>query len=226
MAAGQRRAAAPAGGPGRGHPRPARPARNPAGPREDLAMTMAAINEVTGGAARPTPSGLPRLLPLVQGVPEDLRTHLARYGRPPLGHPGGLLVNAVQEAGLTGRGGAAFPVYRKLALVARARGRKVIVANGAESEPASRKDALLLRAAPNLVLDGLQLAAEAIGASEAHLYLHPGVSPEITRALAQRSAAGLDWLAVTITEAPPRFLAGQESALVNRLGGGPAVPTF
>ena len=189
-------------------------------------MTMAAINEVTGRAARPAPSGLPRLLPLVQGVPEDLRTHLARYGRPPLGHPGGLLVNAVQEAGLTGRGGAAFPVYRKLALVARARGRKVIVANGAESEPASRKDALLLRAAPNLVLDGLQLAAEAIGASEAHLYLHPGVSPEITRALAQRSAAGLDWLAVTITEAPPRFLAGQESALVNRLGGGPAVPTF
>ena len=76
------------------------------------------------------------------------------------------------------------------------------------------------------MLDGLQLAAEAIGASEAHLYLHPGVSPEILRALASGQAAGLDWLGVTITEAPPRFLAGQESALVNRLGGGPAVPTF
>ena len=71
------------------------------------------------------------------------------------------------------------------------------MANGAESEPASRKDALLLRAAPNLVLDGLQLAAEAIGASEAHLFLHPGVSPEILRALNQRAAAGLDWLDVT-----------------------------
>ena len=193
-------------------------------------MTMAPVNETvdaaTGGAARPSASGLPRLLPLVPGVPEDLRTHLARYGRPPLGHSRGLLINAIQEAGLTGRGGAAFPVYRKLAIVAMARGRKVIVANGAESEPASHKDALLLRAVPNLVLDGLQLAAEAIGASEAHLYLHPGVSPEITRALAQRTAAGLDWIGVTITEAPPRFLAGQESALVNRLGGGPAVPTF
>ena len=76
------------------------------------------------------------------------------------------------------------------------------------------------------MLDGLQLAAEAIGASEAHLFLHPGVSPEILRALNQRAAAGRDWLGVTITEAPPRFLAGQESALVNRLGGGPAVPTF
>ena len=43
--------------------------------------------------------------------------------------------------------------------------------------------------------------------------------------LAERAAAGCDWLEVQITEAPPRFLAGQESALVNRLGGGPARPT-
>jgi NADH:ubiquinone oxidoreductase subunit F (NADH-binding) len=193
-------------------------------------MTMAppneTVNQTVGGAARPAASGLPRLLPLVPGVPEDLRAHLARYGRLPYRGGPGLLIHAVEEAGLTGRGGGAFPVARKLAIVARARGRKVIVANGAESEPASRKDAVLLRAAPNLVLDGLQLAAEAIGASEAHLYLHPGVSPEIGRALYQRQAAGLDWLDVTVTEAPPRFLAGQESALVNRLGGGPAVPTF
>jgi NADH:ubiquinone oxidoreductase subunit F (NADH-binding) len=171
-------------------------------------------------------NGLPRLLPLVPGVPEDLRAHLARYGRPPYRGGPGLLIHAVKAAGLTGRGGAAFPVHRKLAIVAAARGRKVIVANGAESEPASRKDALLLRVAPNLVLDGLQLAAEAIGASEAHLYLHPGVSLEIMSALSERAAAGLDWLGVTITEAPPRFLAGQESALVRRLGGGPALPTF
>jgi NADH:ubiquinone oxidoreductase subunit F (NADH-binding) len=182
------------------------------------------VNEMTSEAAGKHAAGLPRLLPLVPGVPEDLRAHLARYGRPPMGNRD--LIRAVEQAGLTGRGGAAFPVHRKLAIVARARGRKVIVANGAESEPASRKDNLLLRAAPNLVLDGLQLAAEAVGASEAHLYLHPRVNPEITRALAQRHAAHLDRVAVTITEAPPRFLAGQESALVNRLGGGPAVPTF
>jgi NADH:ubiquinone oxidoreductase subunit F (NADH-binding) len=182
------------------------------------------LNEATGGAARQAASGLPRLLPLVPGMSEDVRTHLARYGRPP--YRAGHLVRAVEEAGLTGRGGAAFPVARKLDIVARARGRKVIVANGAESEPASRKDALLLRVAPNLVLDGLQLAAEAIGAIEAYVYVHPGVGHDILRALAQRSAAGLDRIEVTVFEAPPRFLAGQESALVNRLGGGPAVPTF
>jgi len=186
-----------------------------------------------GDQAGNQPAGLPRLLPLAPGVPEDLHAHLARYGRPPY-QAGrapyqagrGQLIDAVEQSGLTGRGGAAFPVHRKLALVAAARGRKVIVANGAESEPASRKDNLLLRAAPHLVLDGLQLAAEAVGATEAHLYLHLGASPEITRALNQRHAAGLDRIHVTVTEAPPRFLAGQEAALVNRLGGGPAVPTF
>jgi NADH:ubiquinone oxidoreductase subunit F (NADH-binding) len=192
-------------------------------------MTMTPVNDTVnvaaGGAAQKQPARLPRLLPLVPGVAEDLRAHLARYGRPPVGHASHL-IQVVEESGLTGRGGAAFPVHRKMAIVARARGRKVIVANGAESEPASHKDALLLRVAPNLVLDGLQLAAEAVGASEAYLYLHPGANAEISRVMNQRRAAGLDWLGVTIVEAPPRFLAGQESALVNRLGGGPAVPTF
>ena len=178
------------------------------------------------GIPGPAPAGLPRLLPLVAGVPEDLRAHLNRHGRPPYRGGRGLLIGSVEAAGLTGRGGAAFPMHRKLGIVAAARGRAVIVANGAESEPASRKDALLLRVAPHLVLDGIQLAAEAVGATDAHLYLHPGTGHEIMRALAERHAAGIDWLAVTVTEAPPRFLAGQESALVNRLGGGPALPTF
>jgi NADH:ubiquinone oxidoreductase subunit F (NADH-binding) len=192
-------------------------------------MTTAAVQEPAmpgAGHPRSAPAGLPRLLPLVAGVPEDLRTHLARHGRPPYRGGRGLLIGSVEAAGLTGRGGAAFPTHRKLAIVAAARGRTVIVANGAESEPASHKDALLLRVAPHLVLDGLQLAAEAIGATEAHLYLHPGTGRVLMQALYERRAAGIDWLGVTVTEAPPRFLAGQESALVNRLGGGPARPTF
>ena len=172
-----------------------------------------------------------RLLP---AAPEDLRAHLARYGPAPYLNQPGALIADVEASGLTGRGGAAFPVHRKLAAVARAgvrppnrqQGRTVVVANGAESEPASRKDELLLQLAPNLVLDGLQLTAEAVGATEAHLYLHHAPGPQILRALAERAARGLDRLAVTITQAPPRFLAGQETAVVNRIGGGPALPTF
>jgi NADH:ubiquinone oxidoreductase subunit F (NADH-binding) len=191
-------------------------------------MAAAALQDPTVPATGVrAPAGLPRLLPPVPGVPEDLRAHLSRHGRPPYRGGRGLLLGSVEAAGLTGRGGAAFPTHRKLRIVAAARGgRVVLVANGAESEPASRKDALLMRVAPHLVLDGIQLTAEAIGATEAHLYLHPGTGREVMRALAERHAAGIDWLAVTVTEAPPRFLAGQESALVNRLGGGPALPTF
>jgi NADH:ubiquinone oxidoreductase subunit F (NADH-binding) len=186
-------------------------------------MTTVTTDPVSGGVARPA-AGLPRLLP---AAPEDLRAHLARYGPAPYRGETGRLIHDIEASGLTGRGGAAFPVYRKLAAVAGARhGRTVAVANGAESEPASRKDDLLLRLAPNLVLDGLQLAAEAVGAAEAQLYLPAAPGPEMLRALAERSSRGLDRLRVTIAQAPPRFLAGQETALVNRLGGGPALPTF
>ena len=169
------------------------------------------------------PAGLPRLLP---SQPEGLRTHLSRFGGVPYRGRPGLLIPEAEAAGLTGRGGAAFPVHRKLAVVAARRGHKVIVANGAESEPASRKDEVLLWAAPHLVLDGLQLAAEAVGADEAYLYLHRGSGSGIARALADRQARDLDRLPVTIAQAPPRFLAGQESALVSRIGGGPAIPAF
>jgi NADH:ubiquinone oxidoreductase subunit F (NADH-binding) len=189
------------------------------------ALNMPAEHETApGGAARQAAAGLPRLLPR---VPEDLQAHLARYGTAPYRGQPGELIGDLEESGLTGRGGAAFPVHRKLAAVASAKStRKVAVANGAESEPASRKDELLLRIAPHLVLDGLQLAAEAVGATEAHLYLHAAPGPQILCALAERAHRRLDLLPVTITQAPLRFLAGQETALVNRLGGGPALPTF
>jgi NADH:ubiquinone oxidoreductase subunit F (NADH-binding) len=187
-------------------------------------MTTILHEQAPGGAARQAAAGLPRLLPQ---APEDLQAHLSRYGTVPYRRQAGLLIRDMEASGLTGRGGAAFPVHRKLTAVAKAKGtRKVVVANGAESEPASRKDELLLRIAPHLVLDGLQLAAEATGATEAHLYLHAAPGPQILRALAERSSRRLDPLPVTITQAPPRFLAGQETALVNRLNGGPALPTF
>jgi NADH:ubiquinone oxidoreductase subunit F (NADH-binding) len=192
-------------------------------------------------AAPPAPiTGLPRLIPA--DAPADpaadrsfsqqsLAGHLARLG--PVPHRGdpSRLIGVVEAAGLTGRGGAAFPVYRKLAAVAgqaRDRRRAVVVANGAEGEPASGKDAALLWGAPHLVLDGLQLAAQATGATEAFLYSHRGeeLSRRLLGALRQRSAAGLDQVEVEFVQAPDAFLAGEESALVSWINGGPARPAF
>ena len=106
-------------------------------------------------------------------------------------------------------------------------------ANGAEGEPASSKDAALLWFAPHLVLDGLQLAAEVIGARTTYLYVHassdarggPDLPWHLQAALAQRQAAGTDRASVELIEAPARFLAGEETALVSRINGGAARPT-
>ena len=64
--------------------------------------------------------------------------------------------NPVALPPATGRGGAAFPVHRKLAAVAQAGTRPVVIGNGAEGEPASEKDKSLLWISPHLILDGLQ----------------------------------------------------------------------
>jgi hypothetical protein len=89
----------------------------------------------------------------------------------PLRRPG-RLIDVVEASGLTGRGGAGYPAGRKMRAVAAGPGRKAVVANGAEGEPASRKDRLLLTRLPHLVLDGIALAAQAVGADEAYLCVH------------------------------------------------------
>jgi len=200
-------------------------------------MTAVTSQEFTDPASWiPGARELPRLLPPAGAgkQAQDLMTHLARYGRLPYRERTGILINDLEAAGLTGRGGAAFPVHRKLAAVLAAadRRRKIptVIANGAESEPASDKDATLLWLAPHLVLDGLQLAAEAVGAQTAILYTHADrehdVGKRLQQALQERHAVGADRVPVQLALAPPRFLAGQETALVSHLAGGPAIPTF
>ncbi len=180
------------------------------------------------GAAAGEP-GLPRLL---RDDPAglDLAAHHRALGAARF--RGRALIEETGVAGLTGRGGAAFPVARKLAAVAAAGGGAVAIGNGAEGEPASSKDAALLWYSPHLVLDGLQLAAEAAGASAAFLYVHaaadrpggPDLAARLRTALEMRAAAGIDRVAVQLAEAPPRFLAGEETALVARINGGAARP--
>ncbi len=191
---------------------------------------MAGWSGRTGHRVAIGESGLPRLL---QDDPAglDLAAHHHVFG--PASFRGAALIEEAGAAGLTGRGGAGFPVARKLAAVAAGGGGAVAVGNGAEGEPASSKDAALLWYSPHLVLDGLQLAAEAAGASTAFLYLHvpdrpgaPDLSARLRHALDLRAAAGVDRIAVQLAEAPPRFLAGEESALVARINGGAARPGF
>ncbi|HTI78128.1 MAG TPA: NADH-ubiquinone oxidoreductase-F iron-sulfur binding region domain-containing protein [Mycobacterium sp.] len=161
---------------------------------------------------------MPRLLAAQRPT---LTEHRLQYGDfPKVAAPE--LISLLNTAGLCGRGGAGFPTGRKIAAVT---GHKpVVVGNGAEGEPLSRKDAVLLSTAPHLVLDGLDLAADAVDADKVYLYLPTHVVPAVSHALNERRAAGLDQFKVTVVEAPNTFVAGEESALIRRIEGGPALP--
>jgi NADH:ubiquinone oxidoreductase subunit F (NADH-binding) len=141
------------------------------------------------------------------------------------------LIDEVERSGLLGRGGAAFPTATKLRAVASARGRAIVVANAAEGEPASLKDRTLLETLPHLVLDGAAIAAEAVDADEAIVCVCETAEASVesmARAIEERrsSASAGSAPLIQLTTVPSHYAAGQESALVNFLNGGPAKPLF
>ncbi len=101
------------------------------------------------------------------------------------------------------------------------------MANGAEGEPASGKDRLLVHQLPHLVLDGAAVAARTLGASQVFVHVHADAVATMERAIAERRRHGLDPVDVEVVVAPDRYLAGQESAVVNAISGQkPATPSF
>ncbi len=188
---------------------------------------MSAAADLPTAAGAPDPLLLPRLMQVGPDAGADLRAHLGRHGRLSLDMARERLLAEVARSGLTGRGGAGFPAARKLAAVAeRSGGRAVVVGNGAEGEPASGKDHVLLSSAPHLVLDGLAVAAYAVRARTAYLYVldDRGALAVLRAALAQRARAGMDRVTVQLVTAPTAFLSGEESAVVSALSGRPALP--
>jgi NADH:ubiquinone oxidoreductase subunit F (NADH-binding) len=171
--------------------------------------------------------GASRLLP-PPGASASLAAHAERYGRlPALRGAGAALIAEVEASGLRGRGGAGFPTHRKLRAVAEGR-RPVVVANGVEGEPASHKDALLMRVNPQLVLDGALAAAAAVGAQQIVIAVGRGAGAahaSMATAIAERAQAG-GRARIDLVSVPDRFVAGEETALVSWLNGGPAKPAF
>jgi NADH:ubiquinone oxidoreductase subunit F (NADH-binding) len=182
--------------------------------------------------------GLPRLL---DGVPAhgamSLQAHLDTHGEPPAARKrdrrdrrgAAALIDQIEQAGLGGRGGAAFPTAKKMRTVAAGRGKPIVVVNATEGEPASLKDQTLLETLPHLVLDGAALAARAIGANEAILCVceSAGVALDrAERAISERERLSGHWPRIVLNAAPEGYVVGQESALVSHLNGAGAKPTF
>ncbi|MGA8992699.1 MAG: NADH-ubiquinone oxidoreductase-F iron-sulfur binding region domain-containing protein [Nocardioidaceae bacterium] len=167
---------------------------------------------------RAAPDGARRLLAADGPTREE---HLARFGALPDATETGDLVDLLERSGLRGRGGAGFPSARKLRSVAES-GRGVVVANAAEGEPLSEKDRTLLAVAPHLVLDGLALAARAVGARRAYLVTARADTARDVRAQLQRRR---DAVPVSVLQVEDRFLSGEESAVVNAVNGRPGLPS-
>jgi NADH:ubiquinone oxidoreductase subunit F (NADH-binding) len=195
--------------------------------------------DVRGGAP-----GLPRLLVGIpaRGAP-SLREHVALHGGLPAAggrrrRGDGALIEQVERAGLRGRGGGGFPTGAKLRAVADAGrsggrspigGRPIVVVNAAEGEPASLKDRTLVRSLPHLVLDGGVLAARAVGADEVILCVCETageVNDSARRAISERERSDRGGPRIHLHGVPNRYVAGQETALVNLVNGGGALPTF
>ncbi len=196
-----------------------------------------AWNDIAPGDPQPQAT-LPRLL---AGMPAhgamSLDEHLAVHGQAPAyPRPRGRgrraespLIEQIERSGLRGHGGAGFPTATKLRAVADSRTRAIVVVTAAEGEPASLKDSTLMRILPHLVLDGAQLAAQSVGAEELIVCVCQSDQASFehaAQAIAERRRMPGDAARAHVTTVPRDYVAGQESALVNHLNGGPAIPTF
>jgi NADH:ubiquinone oxidoreductase subunit F (NADH-binding) len=178
------------------------------------------------------PGGLPRLL---LGVRDDRRParlpeHLDVYGPNDDARSGDELASLLERSGLTGRGGAAFPVADKLRAVAGMRARPVVLVNGAEGEPASGKDRALLGTVPHLMLDGAVLAAEALGARDVVVAVRAGATlarSAVAAAVKERTRTrGRPGVSIRVAPVPNGLIVGEETALVGFLNGRAPKPTF
>jgi NADH:ubiquinone oxidoreductase subunit F (NADH-binding) len=157
--------------------------------------------------------------------PETLAEHTRRLG--PLPSAGHELIDALDRSGLAGRGGASFPVGAKWrSVAAKSRGSAVIIVNGAEGEPQSRKDRLLMTTRPHLILDGAFLAARMVHAKQVVIYVGEELEAArsvMARALGERPEA--EGRLARIVSAPHRYVAGTSSAAVHLVNAATATPT-
>lgn len=149
------------------------------------------------------------------------------------------IIHTITQSGLRGRGGAGFPTGSKWSRVRDTVGKqKYIICNGDEGDPGAFMDRMLLESFPYRVLEGMIIAAYAVGASEGVLYIraeYPLAIHRITEALARlqargylgKSILGAEFsLSLRIAAGAGAFVSGEETALLASIQGQRAMPRF
>jgi len=139
----------------------------------------------------------------------------------------------VAESGLRGRGGAAFPAGTKWRAVATCGrpGARYVVANGDEGDPGAYIDRLILEEDPHVVIEGLIIAAYAVGAAKGIVYVRDEYSTAVARvesAIAAARQAGLlgqalgaatDAFDIEVVVGRGSYVCGEETAMLNAIEG-------
>jgi len=176
-----------------------------------------------------------------QGHPTSLADYQARGGyaglKKTLTMTRQALLAEVKAAGLVGRGGAAFSTGVKWEGAANAPGRpKYIVCNADESEPGTFKDRVLMEEDPHRVIEGMIIAAYAVGASQGYIYVrgeYPYAFKIMSEAVAEARQAGaiggnifgsrLDF-DIEMRLGAGAYICGEETALLESIEGKRGLP--
>ncbi|KPJ68615.1 NADH dehydrogenase [candidate division WOR-1 bacterium DG_54_3] len=147
------------------------------------------------------------------------------------------VIAEVKEAGLRGRGGAGFPTYRKWEICRSSPVKtKYMICNADEGDPGAFMNRSLIEGDPHSVLEGMLIAAYAIGASQGYIYIraeYPLAIARLKKAITQMrdcgflgrniQNSGFDF-DITIKEGAGAFVCGEETALIASIEGKRGMP--
>ncbi|GMW02423.1 MAG: hypothetical protein AMXMBFR84_35590 [Candidatus Hydrogenedentota bacterium] len=149
------------------------------------------------------------------------------------------IIDEILASGLRGRGGAGFPTGKKLQFVHDAPGsKKYIICNGDEGDPGAFMDRMILESYSFRVLEGMIIAALAVGADEGYLYIraeYPLATRRIRQSIKECEDAGIlganmfgsgKSLHLHVKEGAGAFVCGEETALIASLEGKRGMPTI
>lgn len=149
------------------------------------------------------------------------------------------VIEEVKASGLRGRGGAGFPTGQKWELTRAAKDpERYIICNGDEGDPGAFMDRMILESFPFRVLEGMTIAAHAVGAQRGFLYIraeYPLATQRIREAIRISTAnqllgdnilgTGMS-LHLEVVEGAGAFVCGEETALMSAIQGGRGMPQF
>jgi len=136
--------------------------------------------------------------------------------------------NKILDSGLRGLGGAGFPSGKKWGFVRMNEGSRFIAVNGDEGEPGTFKDRFYLERTPHLFLEGMLIAAWAIEAEKAYIYMrdeYPAVLEILRREINALEQAGIvEPNYIELRRGAGAYICGEESAMIESIEGKRGLP--